>query len=93
MITSKNVLRHELIGLKIEISKSKNKHLVGLIGKVVDETRNMLIIKTKNGEIKVTKEESTFVFYLPSNKTEVKGSLLIGRPEKRMKKTLPKKRV
>lgn len=93
MINSKNVLKHELIGLKMRIIKSKNKHLVGLIGKIVDETKNMFIINTKDGEMKVAKEQSTFVFYLPNNEVEVKGSLLIERPERRMKKTLPKKRV
>ena len=93
MINPKNIFKHELIGLKTEIIESKNKKLVGEIGKIVDETRNMFIIETNGNKIKVVKEQSTFMFYLPNKNVKIEGSLLIGRPEKRMKKLLPKKRV
>jgi ribonuclease P protein subunit POP4 len=93
MITPKNLLKHELIGLEVEVVESKNKSLVGLRGKVVDETRNMLTIETKKGDKKVIKSECTFVFHLPNALVEVDGSLLVGSPEKRIKKSVPKKRV
>ncbi|GAA5818262.1 MAG: ribonuclease P protein component 1 [Methanobrevibacter sp. CfCl-M3] len=44
MITSKNVFRHELIGLYLEVVDSSNKSLVGLCGNVVDETKKTLSI-------------------------------------------------
>ncbi len=93
MITPKNVLRHELIGLKVEITKSKNKSLVGLKGKIVDETQNMLVIKTEKGEKKVIKKGCTFKIHIPKKVVEVEGLLLVGKPEKRIKKTFRKKRV
>ena len=41
----KNLAKGELIGLNIEISKSKNKANIGIKGSIIDETKNMLIIK------------------------------------------------
>ena len=93
MITAKNIVKHELIGLKAEVVKSKNKSLVGLKGKIVDETRNMLTIETKNGDKKVIKSECVLKLWLPKEVVEVDGKLLVGSPEKRIKKSIPKKRV
>ena len=42
----------ELIGSIIEVIESKNKYLIGIKGKVIDETRNMIIIQDQNNEIK-----------------------------------------
>ena len=44
-------LKGEIIGLNILVTHSNNKTLVGINGKVVDETRDIITIKTKNGEI------------------------------------------
>ncbi len=44
-----------LIGKEIEIIESSNPQLVGAKGKVMDETKNMIIIKGKR-EIKVAKD-------------------------------------
>ena len=93
LITAKNVLKHELIGLKVEVVESKNKSLVGLKGKIVDETKNMLVIETSKGEKKVIKSQCTFKIFIPKGAVEVDGRLLVGRPEKRIKKTIRKKRV
>lgn len=90
----KNIIKHELIGLHVKILESKNKSLVGLEGQIVDETKNMLTIKTNKGEKKVIKNHSTFELQLPNGEAvEVLGSILVGRPEARLKTTLPKKRV
>lgn len=86
MITSKNITNHELIGLRVKIVSSKNKSLVGVSGKVVDETKNTLIIKKKGKERKVIKETSDFVFTVEKKKIKVKGSLLLGAPWDRLKK-------
>ncbi|MCD6576347.1 MAG: ribonuclease P protein component 1 [Nanoarchaeota archaeon] len=93
MITPKNLIKHELIGLEAEVVKSKNKSLIGLKGKIVDETKNMLTIETKKGEKKIIKKECTLRIKLNKEIVEVDGALLVGRPEKRIKKTIPKKRV
>jgi ribonuclease P protein subunit POP4 len=91
MITEKNLVRHELIGLEVEIRKSTNKSQIGIKGRVVDETYNMLVIETEKGEKKVEKKSCVFVFKLPNGKkVEVEGWVLVGRPEDRIKKKLPK---
>jgi len=89
-----NIIKHELIGLNIKVLQSTNKAIIGIKGKVVDETKNMFIIKSNDGEKKVPKKENTFEVHLPDgNVVEVKGALLIGRPESRLKNSNPKKRV
>ena len=94
MIKASNLLKHELIGLECEIKESSNTSQVGLKGKVVDETRNLLTIETKDGEKKVEKKNIKIMFKLPTEeKVVVDGELLIGRPEIRTKRALPKKRV
>ena len=48
MITSKNLVNHELIGLKIKIKDSKNKSLIGKKGTIIDETKSTFLIEEKN---------------------------------------------
>ena len=47
----KDVVKLELIGLHIEVVKAKNSSLIGLKGKIIDETKNTITIK-KNNETK-----------------------------------------
>ena len=86
MITSNNIKKHELIGLDVEVVDSINKDLCGLKGKVVDETRNLIVVATNKGEKKVLKKDATFMFKLENEKVEVDGKVLVGRPEERLKK-------
>lgn len=87
-ITPKNIWRHELIGLETKIVKSTCKSYVGLSGKVVDETKNMLIIDNSKRR-KIPKNTSEFLFKLPDGCwVLVDGKILIGRPEDRVKKTI-----
>ena len=91
MIDEKNLVRHELIGLEVEIKESTNRNQVGIKGRVVDETYNMLVIETEKGEKMVEKKSCVFVFRLPKGKkVEVEGWVLVGRPEDRIKKKLPR---
>lgn len=85
-ITPENLVNHELIGLKVKVERCKNQQLAGFEGLVVDETRNMLAIKSK-GKIKlVPKGVSVFRFSLPGGElVEVDGKVLVGRPEDRLK--------
>ncbi|HDQ59643.1 MAG TPA: ribonuclease P protein component 1 [Candidatus Woesearchaeota archaeon] len=94
MITEKNILKHELIGLQCEVKESRNKSQVGMKGKVVDETRNTLTIETEKGEKQIEKKNARFIFKIQGEKkVAVDGELLIGRPEARTKCAHPKKRV
>jgi ribonuclease P protein subunit POP4 len=91
MVTPKDLVMHELIGLEVRIVSCTNKQLEGLSGTVIDETRNMLMIETPKGEKSLAKEDCTFSFHLSSGEwVKVQGSLLVGRPEDRIKKRLRK---
>ncbi|MCX6820796.1 MAG: ribonuclease P protein subunit [Candidatus Aenigmarchaeota archaeon] len=91
-ITPENVVRHELIGLRVRVAESTDPMLRGLSGIVVDETHNMLVVETKKtgkqaAEKRLSKQNSVFIFALPNKvKVRVEGRLLVGRPEDRIKK-------
>lgn len=89
MITPQNILRHELIGLSVEIAKSSNPNLVGIKGRVVDETRNTLLIEKYDGkEVRIPKNVAVFRFKLHDKSVDIIGTLIIGRPEDRLKKKI-----
>ncbi len=90
MITPQNLVRHELIGLKVKIEKSTDpSHRFA--GTVVDETYNTFRIETRGKERLIPKKNSIFIFILPNGmKVEVEGKILISRPEDRIKKKFDK---
>lgn len=55
-----NKLKQEYIGLDTTIIESKNKSLIGVKGKIIDETKNTFKIKTEKGIKMVMKNISTF---------------------------------
>ena len=91
MRTPENLVRHELIGLKAKVVDSSNPKNVGIKGRIVDETRNILVIeKTDGKEVKLVKEENVFIFDLGGERISVDGKILVGRPEDRIKKKFRK---
>jgi len=90
MITPENIVRHELIGLDVRVSDSSGKIL--LEGRVIDETRNMLVIEKEDSEKKIPKEGNFFSFLLPESgeKVKVEGRIIVARPEDRIKKKFEK---
>ncbi len=87
-IEPKNLLQHELIGLKAEVEESSNSNMKALCGIVVDETRNTFVIETEREEEKrIPKDMNTFIFELNEGvRVRVRGNLLVSRPEDRIKK-------
>ena len=45
----------DLIGQNVTITNSKNNEIVGINGKVIMETKNMIILDTKNGKKNIPK--------------------------------------
>ena len=45
----------DLIGQEVTISDSKNNEIIGINGKIIMETKNMIIINTKNGKRSIPK--------------------------------------
>ena len=84
-ISAKNVLGHEIIGLQAEVIASSDRGRTGIKGKVVDETRNVLVIDDKGVEKKVPKNEARFLIELGGEKKELDGKKLVARPEDRVK--------
>jgi len=68
----------ELIGSICEIISSKNETLIGLKGKIIDETRNTITIQGK----KILKSHVT----LKINGKIIEGKDIKRRPEDRIKK-------
>jgi len=86
-VSPESILRHEFVGMTVEIAWSKNPDAVGLAGRVVDETRNMLTLKVGDQAKTFPKEECIFIFTLPSGeRVRVEGKLLVSRSEDRIKK-------
>ncbi len=70
-----------------EVVSSSCPEYVGLRGEVIDETKNLLVLRTDRGVKKVPKKDCTFRFILPSGESViVPGKLIAFRPEERTKK-------
>ncbi|MGC9434479.1 MAG: ribonuclease P protein component 1 [Methanomicrobiales archaeon] len=84
MITPRTLLRHELIGLWAAVEEAHNRSLIGIQGRIIDETRNMLTLETTEGEKQVAKRGAIFLIRLPDATTvRVDGSVLVMAPERR----------
>ncbi len=91
MLTPRNIVRHELIGLECTVLRSKNKRQEGISGTVADETKNTIIIMKDGKAAKIAKSDAEFVFTLPDGKNvKVIGSMLVARPENRIRTKLKK---
>ena len=90
MITPKNLIRHELIGLQVDVIESTNKDNIGIKGTVVNETKHMLTIKTTTGLKRIAKAGSTFLFMFNGKKVKVDGKRIEKTPENRIKMKVKK---
>jgi len=88
MTVTPSIVQHEFIGLEAKVVKSSNPDIVGITGKVVDETRNTFTISLNDGEKKVViKDTAVFEFVMPDGTVvEMDGKVMMGRPEDRLKK-------
>jgi len=84
MITQENLRMHELIGLEATVMKSNNAQIIGISGKIVDETKSMLFLNTVNGIKKIPKENAEWKFSFDKNESIVNGNLLTKRPQERL---------
>ena len=91
MITAKNLVHHEFIGLNVQVT-GENDSSLKLIGTIIDDTKNTIKIEDENKKEKlVPKKGSIFVFDLPNGeKIEINGKILSIRPEDRIKKRFKK---
>lgn len=79
------LVKHELIGLQVEVVSSTDPTHVGLRGRVVDETRNTLTLEIGTAEAMVPKRSSVFRFKVGRD-VEIEGERILYRPEDRIKR-------
>jgi ribonuclease P protein subunit POP4 len=82
-----NIVQHEFIGLETAVVNSSNPAMVGISGRVVNETRNTFTIKQDNKMKVIAKDTSIFDFiFTDGTIVEIEGKVIMGRPESRLKK-------
>ena len=82
-----SMLQRDLIGLYAEVTRSPHPSYVGIAGRGIDETRNILVISHKNKKKTIVKDVAVFNFTMPNGTImEVDGKAIIGRPENRIKR-------
>ncbi len=85
-ITPENIIYHEIIGLPVETVPAREGEK-GILGTVVNETRNMVIINTNGRDLKIAKSGRSFIFTIPKGiRVKVLGTLLQSQPENRIPK-------
>jgi ribonuclease P protein subunit POP4 len=87
MITAKNILLHEIVGMQASIEECSDPRVINLEGRIIYETKNMITIRTDNGckrsiakavarKIRISTPNGSCCF--------ISGSSLRGRPQDRM---------
>jgi len=84
MITADNIRSHEFIGLHTEISESTNPQVIGLNGRIINETKSMFTINTENGSRSIAKSTSNWKFSIQNKDIIVKGTSIAKRPFDRL---------
>lgn len=83
-------MKGELIGLNVRVISSKNKEVIGISGRLIDETKNTFLVETKDGKKRLLKEQCLFEFEYGKKRIQLKGEILLQRPEDRLKAKLAK---
>ncbi len=83
----KDIAKIELIGLNVEIINAKNKSLIGIKGRIIDETKNLIFVESTNKKIKkIIKDQVKILLEYQNKKYEINGEILKSRPEERIRK-------
>ena len=80
MITPENIASHEFIGLSTQITNSSNLQLVGLNGRIIEETKSMFRINTVKGSKFIPKNNNSWKFTIQDKQVTVEGSKISKRP-------------
>lgn len=79
------LVKHELIGLEVEVVSSTDPTHVGKRGRVVDETRNTMTLEAQGIECMVPKRGTVFRFKVGRD-VDIEGERILYRPEDRVKR-------
>jgi ribonuclease P protein subunit POP4 len=72
-------MKRELIGTELTVTASPNEDMIGVHGRVIDETMNTLVIE---GPKRIPKAKNTFTI----NGETVEGDDIVARPQDRIKR-------
>jgi ribonuclease P protein subunit POP4 len=78
----------EIIGKEVRVARSSCKDLAGTQGRILDETKNTLLLQTEKGRKRIPK--SCCDFFFVEEGVEVPGKTFAVRPEDRTKKLFRK---
>jgi ribonuclease P protein subunit POP4 len=84
-INVKDIIKYELIGLKAKVAASKNKANVGIEGKIIDETKNTIVIEQGDKQKRLFKNNIIIDVQFDKKVVRIDGKLLAGRPKERVK--------
>jgi len=84
MITADNITSHEFVGLNTEIVQSTNLQVVGLNGRIINETKSMFTINTEKGVKTIAKSTNSWRFSIENKDMIVEGSKITKRPFDRL---------
>ena len=84
MITIGNITSHEFIGLYTEITKSTNSQIVGLNGRIINETKSMFTINTEKGVKSIAKSQNSWKFSIEDKDIIIEGTKIAKRPYDRI---------
>tara|TARA_B100001750_G_C15016171_1_gene354673 strand:+ start:84 stop:341 length:258 start_codon:yes stop_codon:yes gene_type:complete len=73
---------YDFIGQEVSITQSKNNEILGIKGKVIMETKNMIILNTGNGKKNIPK--NICEFSNNQGRLEIDSTKLSKRPHERM---------
>ncbi len=106
-ITPDNIISHELIGLQARVVQSTNPTMAGLHGRIIDETKSMLVMCDTNKQAEygatkyVAKSTCRWEFTQSgwnddnngdNNHVIVDGADIVGRPYERIASSATKRR-
>lgn len=77
----KHIIKKSLIGQTVEVVSADNASLQGITGTVIDESKQMLAIETRQGIKKVIKDQVTLLV----QGKKIPGTALAKRIEERIK--------
>ncbi|MCL4411422.1 ribonuclease P protein subunit [Candidatus Marsarchaeota archaeon] len=89
ILDNRNIVLHELIGLKVRVLKGPYAGKKGsLRGIVIGETKNTIVVETRHGDRTVPKLGSIFAFEVGAQRFVVEGREINFRPFERTEKAL-----
>ena len=80
MITADNITSHEFIGLNTEVISSSNPQVIGLNGRIINETKSMFTINTDKGVRSISKSQNNWKFSIQNKEVIVEGTRITKRP-------------